>query len=627
MRGAAPWLGAWPAVLGAVLAFVAFDASMRTLDIEVPPPGTLRIVEALRLGETSPEPPSAQATGWVRRALPDAFVQPGQRINTAWYRMQVELDPDRHPLWAVYLRRPLASFVVRVNGHTVGDTGTSQEPLPLYLADLMFTVPPALLKPGRNEISVRTARIPNYGYLGEVWIGDHAALATMGSRLHLVGRELARVVVAIVAVLALLHGAFYALRPRERAYGWFAAALALWAFHCAWPLFDLAPIRIEAWRPLSQISLGWFTILATGFVHRFLDLRRPWVERALIGYGTAGAALLWVDAFAPQPMLDAFEDYVWVPSYLVIGAYQVSCFAVATRRRDDWEMRLIGAFALFLLLVGARDYLLDLGLLDLGPLGSGSSAGRYFRYAGSLVLVVFGIVLMRRFVAALDESETLNRDLEARVAGNSAVIAANYRRIADLDRQKARIEERERLLRDMHDGIGGQLVQALAMSERGVEPARMREVIQACLDDLRLVIDTGSAGDEGLAPILAALRDRLRRRLDGSGLAIDWPPGALDRLPPLSPHRALQVVRVLQEAVSNVLKHAQARRVGVRCDVGEDGSLQLDVRDDGRGIDPAAAAGRGLGNMRARAAELGATLDIVTGSDGTEVRLRIPPLP
>ena len=105
-------------------------------------------------------------------------------------------------------------------------------------------------------------------------------------------------------------------------------------------------------------------------------------------------------------------------------------------------------------------------------------------------------------------------------------------------------------------------------------------------------------------------------------------PTPLERLDahetPVPPHAALQVLRIAQEALTNVLKHARASAVQVA--VRQSARLlELDVADDGRGGSGARDfTGRGLGNMRARATQLGGYLDVRMSDQGTTVSLRIP---
>jgi len=97
--------------------------------------------------------------------------------------------------------------------------------------------------------------------------------------------------------------------------------------------------------------------------------------------------------------------------------------------------------------------------------------------------------------------------------------------------------------------------------------------------------------------------------------------------PRMDPADVAQVLRLTREALSNVARHASATRVEVSMDA-RDGRVELRVTDDGRGFDTAASprpGHHGLGNMRARALELGATLDVESHpGSGTTVRLSVP---
>jgi signal transduction histidine kinase len=100
---------------------------------------------------------------------------------------------------------------------------------------------------------------------------------------------------------------------------------------------------------------------------------------------------------------------------------------------------------------------------------------------------------------------------------------------------------------------------------------------------------------------------------------------AADAIALITPERATEVVNILREAVSNSLRHAQARTVTVRA-VRGDGVVVLAVQDDGAGFEPVLAGpGHGLGNMRARAAALGGTLEVISApGKGTRVLLTLP---
>jgi signal transduction histidine kinase len=98
----------------------------------------------------------------------------------------------------------------------------------------------------------------------------------------------------------------------------------------------------------------------------------------------------------------------------------------------------------------------------------------------------------------------------------------------------------------------------------------------------------------------------------------------LPRLADLGAPQVLQIMRILQEAVTNVLKHAGARTLTVRTDGGGARGVSVEIADDGRGLDGTTTGGRGFQNMRRRADAIGAALEIVGTPPGTRVRLHIP---
>jgi signal transduction histidine kinase len=116
--------------------------------------------------------------------------------------------------------------------------------------------------------------------------------------------------------------------------------------------------------------------------------------------------------------------------------------------------------------------------------------------------------------------------------------------------------------------------------------------------------------------------------LRDAGVRSDWQL----RLPPdglaLPPYTALQLLRVMQEALVNVLRHAEASRVEVGIGIDADcGELQLVVEDDGRGLDPG-VGGRGVEAMQGRARALGGRFGFARPpAGGTRVTLRMPITP
>lgn len=206
---------------------------------------------------------------------------------------------------------------------------------------------------------------------------------------------------------------------------------------------------------------------------------------------------------------------------------------------------------------------------------------------------------------------------------------AEFDRAQASERQAVLAAERTRLLHDLHDGLGSQLITALRMTRRDEVPREeVARVIEDSLEDMRLIIDSLDLEERDLLPLLGNLRYRLEPRLNAIGVALHWDVEALPELDYLSPETGLNIVRIVQEAVNNALRHGNARNITVRAH-GADAGIELSVRDDGRGFDVqapprAGAPRRGLGAMRNRAAKLGGSLAVESNGAGTCVQLALP---
>ncbi|MBW3615599.1 MAG: GAF domain-containing sensor histidine kinase [Actinobacteria bacterium] len=235
--------------------------------------------------------------------------------------------------------------------------------------------------------------------------------------------------------------------------------------------------------------------------------------------------------------------------------------------------------------------------------------------------------------------DAADRRLLDDLAGQVALAAQAFCLTADLQRSRERLvtareEERRRLRRDLHDGLqpalagvslGLDAVRNILGGDAPVDDllARLRtELVNAGADIRRLVYDLRPPALDELG-LVGALRQQASR----FGLSSDGPdvvvtaPSDLKGLP-----AAVEVAayRIAQEAVENVRKHAAARRCDVILAL-TDGHLELEIRDDGEGLDPGRTAGVGLMAMRERAAELGGTCSVESlAAGGARVRASLP---
>lgn len=202
---------------------------------------------------------------------------------------------------------------------------------------------------------------------------------------------------------------------------------------------------------------------------------------------------------------------------------------------------------------------------------------------------------------------------------------ANQQRLRGFEREHAANEERLRIMQDLHDGVGSTLVSTLMLVQSGnAGTAQTVAMLQECMDDMRLAIDALSPDEPDLLPVLGNFRYRMEARCKGVGLALRWTNHNLPEQLAIAPHDGLQVLRILQEALTNVLRHAGANAVTVDLHFSTD-EFSAQIRDDGCGFEPDAdSRGHGLANMRLRARRIGATLRIYPLQPGTAVELCLP---
>ena len=214
------------------------------------------------------------------------------------------------------------------------------------------------------------------------------------------------------------------------------------------------------------------------------------------------------------------------------------------------------------------------------------------------------------------------------VAEKHHALEESYRQLRAFEKQQAIAEERDRIMQDLHDGLGGHLVSALALVEHNGQEIAVEQTLRDALDDLRLVIDSLDPAGGDLLVLLGMVRMRIETRLSRQGLHFNWQVQDIPPIPGFGPERALQVLRIVQEAFTNILKHARAHTITVRTGEstnsdGQTNGVYVEIGDDGQGL-RTPVRGRGLGNMQRRAQRIGGILDVTSDTQGTCVRLWLP---
>ncbi|MHB8843644.1 MAG: PAS domain S-box protein [Nitrospirota bacterium] len=194
------------------------------------------------------------------------------------------------------------------------------------------------------------------------------------------------------------------------------------------------------------------------------------------------------------------------------------------------------------------------------------------------------------------------------------------------------IAEKEKILKDLHDGIGGltsniNLLAELAQKNNDLGEVRkslatISELSRESLSEIRGFIQSLDARELSWQAVAAELRSMGNMIIvpHGIGFSIDTKVGDQSGSP--SSIIAMSLFRIYKESLANVIKHAKATKVDVSFGVGE-GTAILEIRDNGIGLDGKRGSGRGLLNMKSRSTEISGSLAVLS-ENGTCVRLEFP---
>jgi len=307
-----------------------------------------------------------------------------------------------------------------------------------------------------------------------------------------------------------------------------------------------------------------------------------------------------------------------VPGFAVLV-----CVARAAYRTRSRQALILCAAGFVVILTGFRDF----WAVRLSEQGSASFS--LLPHSTFVFVLFMGWIIVDRYSQQVVQYRDLNDSLEKRIAQREAELGATHERLARQTEEQAMLKERQRIMRDIHDGVGGHLVSLLSLAKRGDIPGdALQAQISVALDELRVAVDSLQPVHGDLTTVLATLRYRLQPRLEAAGLEVAWDVGALPALDNLNPQMVLQIQRILLEAFTNVLRHARASRIEVSaCAVEQPRALVLMVADNGVGFGASDGQrqGLGMGSMQHRSEKIGATLTVVSAlGQGTRLRLELP---
>ncbi len=513
------------------------------------------------------------------------------------------------------------NFQMRVNGSLVFGEGRMKLPHQTYHGSFRGTirVPSGVLKEGRNEIDLTLVRGPGepHFFVGPFTVGAYRPVKAHYDPREFMLNDYATISITLACMVAALAMFGWARGGWNPYLGWLAALALTWALSLLFFEFDDPPLR-EKWR------LSYMTVVSTFLPVAWLNLVNSWDGRPLRLLGRASmllfAACLAVFLFILWRELQAGIDTVyalvtWFTALLSVGTVGLLLRKIPGLAPDRrWE------FAIYVLVCVLMIYDGLNVAFDFAPRLLMSTAV-------PILLAALAVAFLARNVRLFQSSEQINAMLQVQLTQRTAELEAAHGREKEFIRKEAHIDERQRIMRDMHDGLGSQLMSMLLAARRGVaKPAAVAEGLQAVIDEMRLLIDSMDSVGESLGSAFVLFRDRVKSRVEEAGMAFTWHDSSQGQLPELGPREVLQVFRIMQEAVTNALKHSGGTSLGVTVSPSDDPghSVRIAISDNGAGLGKSNPRGRGLGSMAARAAAIRGKLDVRADEEGVHVLLDLP---
>ena len=578
-------------------------------------------------------PPPLDEALWAYSALPDGQARPPllrneqtRDLSIRWYRFDVDTAAAPQTPWAVGIERVVGGPVT-VWGRSTATAHQWQllhdnrsAWLTQWNRPILVNLPPEW---GPDSATLQVAvGIPtlsgiNFG-ITPIRVGPATALKWW----HRKAMFWRTTVPLLISVCALLLGWFSITLGRsittQRSFYLFGFLTLVWAvrnlhYYVPPPQTRLA---YEWFWWLTNASLSWVMVLSQIFILRIGQLSWARTERLLLVFATTISVVT-------LPIFPLLAEVLVLQHLLNVAVAVMVCGMTlwSAHRVGNAEFRWLAFTLLLGTVFGVHDWLLVSGRLMPDRL--------YLLPFGCLFLVViFQNVLANQHIRTLRALGVANDQQQRLLEAQRLELDRQYQMLSAIASERAIADERKRLMRDMHDGLGASLLSSMAIVQSDPNaPEILVQSISDCMTELRSVIDSLEPIEEDVGALLGKLRHRIGPSLERNGTVVRWQVDELPRLQWLNASHTLQLMRLLKEMFGNIIKHAQARHIDVVAQA-RNGQLVLEIKDDGVGFDPqsnAASMGRGLQNMRTRSEALGATLELHTAhGEGVHWILALP---
>ena len=468
--------------------------------------------------------------------------------------------------------------------------------------------------------------------IGQLQIGSEPLIEDKMRQVTFISKTTNEGSTVLFGIIGAFLISFSLLYPRERLMGLAGSAMFCWALFINMQMMIEVPSDYYViWQAIQYVTIAWAIFSFIDFYKIISEIKsNPLLMRLRTIYALSGFVLCMI--FGSESIY--YLDTYWVGGMVVYMTYILAyCFwqRHLLRKSEGQLLALQSSISLVLIL---HDYLINTGTMELvwndysAFIPDLLAEEIYLMQFGiANLLVVMGVIVFNRYREAQSYEQAEATRIGTALRHSATRLRDVMQKQQDLNNIRLIQSERERLLMEIHDGVGSQLIAGMLLAKKqDLSHETILDMFQVCLDDVKVIIDCISLGQPANAAVMiGTLLDRQRQRLAGLGMSLNFIADQKKNasLLEISDAQCLHASRIVQECIANAIKYAQCSMITVSLRQYQD-HLLIVVRDNGTGLAPAETIklGRGLMNMRKRARLLSGQIRFLSKEDGFRVMLR-----
>lgn len=502
-----------------------------------------------------------------------------------------------------------------INGIPIVDDGlTGSWYGPITTASAYIEIPVELLKPGLNHLQLSLEVGPLiFGGLSPFILGDKESLWAVAKLRKFINLSLPQILfgmqllVLVVAAVAL---------SRDRG----ASSLA-WLIVSNLPPLLFSSSFVTTYIQGFQESIRNFLVFApiTGLgllalSYALTDSAQPiWLKRLLLLILCVALVALTLPQSLSRWVIFVFA----LPLFVVLMLAAAIRFYRIGNRQTNITYGLIALGIFIVVLSSTYDAIARAGLIE-------NWSFLWTSTLRSVLIVGVAIHVFSQNFLRSEAERLANQRITAQLEDQERKLAQAHRRESVRQREVTIQEERNRILQDLHDGVAGQLVvMSTLLSKESVNREQIRSSCLSALADLRVVVNSLSVDSGDLAFALGMYRDKYLTPLESLGVEIEWNMEKLPALTGLTGSEVLNIVRLLQEAQNNALRHGEVKKLALSALLKDD-KVEIRVENSGGQAFEPKQMGIGLNSIRQRSDLLHGTVDFEPTVSGMLLTICIP---